>query len=199
MLKIGLTGGIGSGKSTVANLFSQHGAPIIDMDEIAREVVLPGKPAMQEIREYFGDDICDEKGILDRKKLRAVIFNDEDKRQHLENIVHPRIRQRVVEKLKPLNSPYCIIVIPLLFETGLQDTVDRILVVDVSVEEQITRTTQRDNLDEDYAMKIIASQVDRQTRLDNADDIIDNSGDITELESRIEKLHQKYLELAHSQ
>ena len=199
MLKIGLTGGIGSGKSTVANLFSQHGTPIIDMDEIAREVVLPGKPAMQEIREYFGDDICDEKGILDRKKLRAIIFNDEDKRQHLENIVHPRIRQRVVEKLKPLNSPYCIIVIPLLFETGLQDTVDRILVVDVSVEEQITRTTQRDNLDEDYAMKIIASQVDRQTRLDNADDIIDNSGDITELESRIEKLHQKYLELAHSQ
>lgn len=199
MLRIGLTGGIGSGKSTVANLFAELGVPIIDMDVIAREVVMPGKPALQEIKKTFGNEICDEKDMLDRTKLRAIIFDNAKLRAQLENIIHPRIREQVEEKIDQLNGPYCIIVIPLLFETGRKDAVNRVLVVDTSIEEQIQRTIQRDSIDDEYVLKIIATQIDRQTRLDNADDIISNTAGITELKSQIEKLHQKYLEIAHSQ
>lgn len=198
MLKIGLTGGIGSGKTTVANLFEELGAAVIDMDVLAREVVRPGETALREIKTVFGDDICNENDELDRRRLREIIFADAGRRRQLEDIIHPRIRQRLDGIISRLNEPYCIIVIPLLFETGRGDSVDRILVVDSTIEEQIRRAMQRDNISEDHARKIMASQVDRQTRLENADDVITNSGKISELKSRVEQLHRKYLDLAHN-
>lgn len=156
MLKIGLTGGIGSGKSTVATLFSELGIPVIDMDVLAREVVMPGQPALQEIKKYFGDQICDKNDELDRRKLRDIIFSTPDKRTQLEAIIHPRIRQRVKTLVEELTTPYCIIVIPLLFETDRQDDIDRILVVDTRIEDQIQRTMQRDNISENAVRDIIA-------------------------------------------
>ncbi len=196
MLKVALTGGIGSGKSTVSDLFAELGVPIIDMDLVARQAVMPGEPALQEIKALFGDDICTDSGELDRKKLRRIIFDNEQKRKQLEAIIHPRIRQHVDSEINQLSSPYCIIVIPLLFETGRKDSIDRILVVDSSVEEQLQRTIQRDNIDEEYVKRIIASQTDRQTRLEQADDVIHNTGEITSLSSQVNALHQKYLELS---
>ncbi len=196
MLKIGLTGGIGSGKSTVTRLFADLGVPIIDMDIIAREVVMPGQPALDEIKALFGSEICTPDNELDRKKLRDIVFSDAVKRKQLEDIVHPRIRDRVKDLQAELDAPYCIIVIPLLLETEGQDRIDRILVVDTSIEEQIQRTMQRDKVSEDQVRKIIASQVDRQTRLDKADDIINNSGATAQLQAQVSKLHQQYLVLA---
>lgn len=197
MYKVGLTGGIGSGKSTVAKFFADLGVPVIDMDIIAREIVRPGQATLQEIKSLFGHDICDSEDELDRKRLREIIFKDEVKRKQLESITHPRIRQRVDEIIQTLDAPYCIIVIPLLFESNRQDNIDRILVVDTDVEQQIRHTMQRDNIDEDYVRKIIASQASRQTRLKYADDIIDNSGKFEDLSSQVSSLHEKYLALAH--
>ena len=198
MLRIGLTGGIGSGKSSVAALFAELGMPVIDMDVLAREVVKPGQPALQEIKKIFGAQICNEDDELNRRELRDIIFSDPDKRKQLEDIVHPRIRERVKNLIDELGTPYCIIVIPLLFETGRQDTIDRILVVDTSIENQLQRTMQRDNISEDYVQNIIATQVDRQTRLDQADDVINNTGDIIRLKDQVNRLHQRYLELSHN-
>jgi len=198
MLRIGLTGGIGSGKSSVAALFADLGVPIIDMDVLAREVVMPGQPALQEIKKIFGVQICNDDGELNRRELRDIIFADPDKRKQLEDIVHPRIRERAKNLIDELGTPYCIIVIPLLFETGRQDTIDRILVVDTSIENQLQRTMQRDNISEDYVQNIIATQVDRQTRLDQADDVINNTGDIIRLKDQVNRLHQRYLELSHN-
>lgn len=196
MLKIGLTGGIGSGKSTVARLFDEQGVPIIDMDVLAREVVMPGQPALQEIKMAFGAEICNTRNELDRKKLRDIIFSDPDKRQQLETIVHPRIRQRVTALIDKLTTPYCIIVIPLFFETSQQDSVDRILVVDASVEDQIQRTMRRDDINKDTVRNIIAAQVDRQTKLKHANDIINNTGNPDMLRAQVEHLHQQYIELS---
>jgi dephospho-CoA kinase len=196
MLKIGLTGGIGSGKTTISNLFAELGVPVIDMDIIARQLVMPGQAALQEIIATFGNGIRSKSGELDRNKLRKLIFADERKRKQLEAILHPRIRQTVDKRLSELTYPYCIIVIPLLFETGRQDTIDRILVIDTSVEDQIKRTMDRDDVDQEQVKRIISSQVDRQTRLNHADDIIHNTDDISSLSSQVSALHKKYLELA---
>lgn len=198
MLKIGLTGGIGSGKSTVAKLFAELGIPVIDMDVLAREVVMPGQPALLEIKKCFGAQICNKDGELNRKKLRDIIFSAPDKREQLEDIIHPRIRQRVKTLIDELDTAYCIIVIPLLFETGRQDSIDRILVVDTRVEDQIRRTMQRDKISENDVRDIIATQVDRQTRLDNANDIINNTEDIASLKDQVNHLHQHYLELSRN-
>ena len=198
MLRIGLTGGIGSGKSSVAALFADLGVPIIDMDVLAREVVMPGQPALQEIKKIFGVQICNDDGELNRRELRDIIFADPDKRKQLEDIVHPRIRERAKNLIDEMDTPYCIIVIPLLFETGRQDTIDRILVVDTSIENQIQRTMQRDNIDEDHVRNIIEAQIDRQTRLDSADDTISNTGDVDNLKSQVNQLHQHYLELSRA-
>ncbi len=196
MLKIGLTGGIGSGKTSVTNLFAELGVTIIDMDILAREVVLPGQPALRDIKKTFGEQICDKNDELNRKKLRDIIFAEPDKRQQLEAIIHPRIREQAQAVINKLNTPYCIIVIPLLFETGRQDTIDRILLVDTSIEAQIQRTMARDSISEDYVKNIIATQVDRQTRLKHADDIINNTGEISDLKAQIKHLHKHYLELS---
>lgn len=198
MLKIGLTGGIGSGKSTVAKRFADLGVPVIDMDVIAREVVLPGQAALDEIKAVFGNDICNENNQLDRRRLRDIIFSDAAKRTQLENILHPRIRAKVKTLLDKLDAPYCIIVIPLLFETRGRDRIDRILVIDTTVEQQIRRTMQRDNMREDQVRNIIASQVDRQTRLDQADDVINNSGETGRLDVQVKQLHEQYLGLARN-
>ncbi|MDH5446357.1 MAG: dephospho-CoA kinase [Gammaproteobacteria bacterium] len=196
MLKIGLTGGIGSGKTTVANLFVNLGVPVIDMDVVAREVVMPGQPALEEIKKVFGDDICLPDGQLDRKTLRNIIFSDSQKRQQLEAIVHPAISTNVDQQLTGLTSPYCLIVIPLLFETSREKDVDRILVVDIPVEEQINRTMARDGVTHEDAMRIIQSQVDRETRLKQADDVINNTDDKSALSTQVKSLHQKYLQLS---
>ena len=196
MLIIGLTGGIGSGKSTVARLFAQHGVPVIDMDVIAREVVAPGQAALEDIVRLFGRDYLLDNGSLNRAMLRETIFNHPDKRKQLENILHPRIRETVKSRLAQLHAPYVIIVIPLLLETRQTDLIDRILVIDTTVEQQIKRTKNRDHISEEQVTKILTSQVDRQTRLDAADDILHNSDGINELSQQVAALHKHYLTLA---
>lgn len=196
MLVIGLTGGIGSGKSTVAELFAARGVPIIDMDQIARQVVEPGQPALAQITQVFGVDILDAKGRLDRRQVRDLIFDSEEKRHRLEAILHPLIRQETKHQLASLDSAYCIVVIPLLFESQQQSLVDRILVVDVPESLQISRTIERDGITAAAVEKILAAQTDRQTRLAAADDIIDNTADLAQLRNRVAELDRQYQELA---
>jgi dephospho-CoA kinase len=196
MLRIGLTGGIGSGKSAVASLLMTRGIPIIDTDEIAHRLVEPGLPAFDEIVRVFGQDILDANRRIDRDKLRERVFENAGERQRLEAILHPRIREMVREKLEALHAPYCILVVPLLIESGFIDLVDRVLVVDASEGVQIQRTVARSGLTEPEIRKIMAAQVSRAQRLQKADDVIDNNGDRKHLEKEVERLHQWYLSLA---
>ena len=199
MLRIGLTGGIGSGKSTVSELFSSLGAPIIDADIIAREVVAPGKPALREVCALFGDHLLNEQGQLRRKQLREIIFASPQHKQQLEEILHPRIRQAMLEQLSALEHrhAYCILSIPLLLESGWLELLDRVLVVDIEESLQLKRTCQRDHLSEKSALAIISSQSSRQERLLAADDIIDNSGQPKDLRPQVEHLHALYLKNVH--
>ena len=195
MLVIGLTGGIGSGKSTVAELFADLGVAVIDTDIIAHELVTRGQPALKEITALFGSEILNPDGSLNRKSLRELVFNSEKKRLQLEAILHPRIREEVQRQLDALSVTYCIVVIPLLLETGQQNRAQRILVVDSTVDMQLARTTKRDDTNNEAVTKIIASQVDRQTRLAAADDIIYNEKSLDELKQQVLKLHQFYSQL----
>lgn len=196
MLVIGLTGGIGSGKSTVAALFAEHGVPVIDTDRIARELVEPGQPALEEIREAFGAEVLDPDGRLDRARLRAIVFGARERRLQLEAILHPRIRQTVRERIRALTTPYCLVAIPLLVETGQRDQVDRVLVIDTPPEEQVRRTRARDGLSAAQVAAIMEAQADRQTRLAAADDVIRNDADLEHLRHEVERLHTRYLQLA---
>lgn len=196
MLKIGLTGGIGSGKSVVSHHFERLNVPVIDTDLIAHELVEPGQPALQQITAVFGQWILDQAGELDRSKLRQQIFADPRKRRRLESILHPLIKTQVHNHVAGLTTPYCVIVVPLLIESAWQDLVDRILVVDTAQDLQISRVSPRDGLSEAQIRRIIQSQVDRPTRLAAADDIIINDDDIENLENSVGKLHEKYLRLA---
>lgn len=196
MLRIGLTGGIGSGKSTVANLFAAHGVPVIDADVIARELVEPGQPALAEIVAAFGADMLDAQGRLDRAKLRARVFDDPSQRKRLEAILHPRIHDLMAERTAAQTAPYALLVIPLLFEADQRDLVDRVLVVDAPAETQRARVSARDRLPPAQIDAMLAAQWDRQRRLDHADDIIDNSGDAAALERQVDALHCRYLDLA---
>lgn len=196
MLRIGLTGGIASGKSAVADSFDRRGTPIVDADVIAREVVEPGQPALSEIAETFGAQILDADGRLDRTAMRDQIFSDDQKRRKLESILHPRIKEAMERQVARLTVPYCVLAIPLLIEAHQQDLVDRILVIDVPVELQISRLLQRDRTSKAAAEAILKAQLDRETRLRFADDIIVNNGTLAELDSKVEQLHQKYLALA---
>ena len=195
MLVIGLTGGIGSGKSTVADVFRQLGVPIIDTDEISRRLVQPGQPALNEIIATFGE-ITDSSGQLDRNKLRQVIFEDKKKRIQLEKILHPKIQQEVKKQLTNKNHPYTIVVIPLLAEKGKYPFIDRVLVVDCDEQLQIERAMNRDNQDQLQIENIIRAQASRQQRLDIADDIINNDSDINDLKMAVEQLDSKYQQLA---
>jgi dephospho-CoA kinase len=196
MYNVGLTGGIASGKSTVAKLFATHGVSIIDADVIAREVTLPGEIAYQAIIEYFGNSIVDTEQNLDRGKLRQIVFNDPAKRIWLEKLLHPLIRDKMVAYSLKATSPYCIQVIPLLIETLPYPHINRILVVDVSVETQIKRLRERDHLDPSLIKKILQAQLNREERLAHADDILMNEDNVETLAEAVEKLHEKYLQLA---
>ncbi|MET0104785.1 MAG: dephospho-CoA kinase [Sedimenticola sp.] len=198
MFTVGLTGGIGSGKSVVTRRFADLGVPVIDADLVAREVVEPGQPALAEITARFGSQLLDDEGKLRRKALREIVFNDNKAREDLEAILHPRIRQRMQQKLESLSAPYTILAIPLLVETAQQDRVDRVLVVDCTVDEQIRRVSQRDGITSEQARAILDTQATREQRLSVANDIIDNSGTIEELDASVRALHRQYLALSEN-
>lgn len=199
VLVIGLTGGIGSGKTAVSDRFARLGAPVIDTDLLARELVAPGQPALAEIVAAFGSDCLDDTGQLRRAHLRARVFADPAGRRRLEAILHPRIRALTRERTARLTAPYCLLVVPLLAETGMTDLVDRVLVVDAPEATRIRRVMARDGIDERQARRILAAQADRSQRLALADEIVENVGDLAALDRRIAGLHQHYLTLAATQ
>ena len=192
LLRVGLTGGIGSGKTTVKNFFDELGAPTIDADEISHRITKPGQAAFDEVVALFGKESLDETGNLDRKRLRALIFDEPDLKQKLEAIIHPRVRAQIREFTDRVDYPYCIICIPLLLETGAQSTVDRVLVVDAPEELQVARVNRRDNADERQTRSIIRSQAGREQRLHAAHDIIVNDGNISDLKAQVDNLHERY-------
>lgn len=194
-LRVGLTGGIASGKSTVANLFAALGAAIIDTDVIAREVVAPGEPALAEITNLFGPGVIDNDGTLNRREVRRLIFEDEPLRERLEAILHPRIRDETFRQASSAGGPYQIIVVPLLAESPLKDYVDRILVVDCDEDTQIRRLLERDGENEDQAQRILAAQATREQRLAIADDVIANGGDLEATRSQVAALDEIYRSL----
>lgn len=196
---IGLTGGIGSGKSTVANAFAELGIGWVDADHIAREVVEPGEPALAEILTRHGPSIVDTSGRLKRSVLRTIVFADDEERRWLESVTHPRIRDRLHQRLDELlasRSPYVLLVSPLLFESGQASMVDRCLVIDVPENVQVARTCQRDDVDENQARAIIAAQMSRPERLSRADDVIANDGDLTSLRDQVASLDRRYRDIA---
>ena len=196
MLIIGLTGSIGSGKSTVADLFAKHGVPVIDADLIARDITTAHTPAWQEIVNRFGNDILNTDASIDRGRLREIIFHQPEERRWLEALLHPAILQRMQENIAKLQTPYCIAVIPLLLETNAATFVQRILVVDLPESTQIVRAKARDQATPEQIKAILATQVSREQRLSRADDIIDNGGTPDLLVKQVEKLHEIYLKLA---
>jgi dephospho-CoA kinase len=198
MLRIGLTGGIGSGKTTVTALFAAHGVPIIDTDRIAHELTAPGTETVRLIAETFGAELVTADGVLDRARLRQRVFSDAAQRARLEALLHPRIRGRTLELMAQAHGPYCIVVVPLLLEKGWQSLVDRVLVVDAPPELQLRRTLQRDGLSVEQVHAIIAAQFPREKRLAAADDIIVNDADTATLANRVDELHRQYLHLAES-
>lgn len=192
---IGLTGGIGSGKSTVARAFEALGAAWVDADDVAREIVLPEEPALLAIKHRFGDQVIQQDGTLNRAALREIIFKDPEQRQWLESVTHPRIRDRLLqhlEKLKTQGAPYVLLVSPLLFESGQNALVNRAVVVDVPQALQLSRTQQRDGVSESQVRAILAAQLSREQRLAKADDVIDNSGDHASMMEQVARLDERY-------
>jgi len=196
ILRIGLTGGIASGKTAVSEMFAQRGVPVIDTDRIAREVVEPGRPALAEIVEEFGEDVLNPDGTLDRRALRERVFAGEGSRQRLEAITHPRIRDETLRRMHNAGGPYQVIVVPLLVESGFGTLVDRVLVVDCPPEIQRRRLMERDAESARTAEAMLRSQTDRDTRLEAADDVIDNSGPLEDTRRQVQHLHNRYLALA---
>lgn len=195
-LRIGLTGGIASGKSTVADLFANLGVPVIDTDVIAREVVEPGQPALDEIRERFGAAALDTDGHLDRAAMRRRIFADEEARHSLETILHPRIGAETRRQAEAAGGDYQLIVVPLLVGSPLRQYVDRVLVVDCDEETQVRRLLERDTETVDQARRIVAAQASRDERLDIADEVIVNDGSLDELRDAVTRLDRRYRRLA---
>jgi dephospho-CoA kinase len=193
MYKVGLTGGIGCGKSTVSDLFLSLGVPIIDADDIAHQLVKPGQPALLEIIELFSNKLLNADGTLNRTLLREIVFSNPIEKQKLEAILHPQVLTEIQMQANALTNPYCIVSIPLLFEANMNQLVDRILVVDCTVEQQIERVKQRSNLSKARIRSIIASQASREFRLAHADDVIDNSGTNGMLAEQVKKLHNQYI------
>ncbi len=195
-LLIGLTGGVASGKSAVAAGFAARGVPVIDADQLAREVVEPGQPALAAIVAAFGAEYLRPDGSLDRRRLRDLVFADPTRRRQLEAIVHPAVRAAEQRHLAGLASPYVVVSIPLLAETGQRARFDRVLVVDCPEELQKSRLMARDGIGREQAEAMLAAQATRAERLAIGDDVIDNSGPRAALDPAIERLHRQYLALA---
>lgn len=196
MLVVGLTGGIGSGKSTVAKLFNERGVPIIDADIAARTVTAPDQPAFLSITEHFGPSIVLPNGTLDRAKLRTIIFSDPAQRLWLEKLLHPLIEKEMARQIQQVSTSYCIAVIPLLFEAAFYSFVNRILVVDTPEALQIERASQRDSRSRADIEAIIQSQISRKDRIARAHDIIKNEGSLDDLIQQVDMLHTMYTYLA---
>lgn len=193
---VALTGGIGSGKSTVADAFARFGVEVIDADIIAREVVEPGTPALRAIAEHFGPQMLLADGSLDRRRLREQIFTQPQEKQWLNALLHPKIQQETQRRMRESTSAYVLWVVPLLVENQLWSRADRVLVVDVSKETQLARTVARDGVSRQHAENILAAQATREARLAIADDVIDNNGTPDTLAGDVARLHQRYLTLA---
>ena len=192
---IGLTGGIGSGKSAAAKLFSGFGISVVDADQASREVVKKGEPALLSISDYFGEEILNKDGSLDRAKLRVLVFKDEKKRKWLQSLMYPITNSWIIDAIEKSDSSYTILMNPLLIESRQYKWCRRIVVVDVSVETQIDRTMRRDDNTRDQVESIIAAQVNRAKRLEYADDIINNDQSPNELAEKVAQLHRTYLKL----
>lgn len=195
MLRIGLTGGIGSGKTVVSDRFRSLGVPVIDTDEIAHRLTTPKSAAVREIAREFGPNIV-RSGELDRNALREQVFNDAAARRKLEAILHPRIRKVVSKRIRTLDAPYCLIVVPLMVETGFQDLVDRVLVVEAPTEKRLRWLAARTGLSHPDIQQIFSAQASDEERAAIADDLICNDGDIARLEHRVDDLHRRYMALA---
>jgi dephospho-CoA kinase len=194
---VGLTGGIGSGKTTVANLFAARGAGVVDADDISRTLTGPAQPAVGQIVQAFGPQFATADGGLDRRRMRDLVFSDAAARKNLESILHPLIRQETARQLRACTAPYAMLVVPLLIESGTHRTrADRIAVVDCDPEIQISRVMQRSGLTRSEVLAIIASQIPREQRLAAADDVIHNDDDLSALERQVTALHAHYLSLA---
>ncbi|MEE3096065.1 MAG: dephospho-CoA kinase [Pseudomonadota bacterium] len=193
MFVVGITGGIGSGKSAVTDYLETRGITVVDADKVARVVVEPGTPALNAIAEHFGTDILLTDGGLDRAALRKIVFDNPDERKVLEGITHPRIRDEIARQLSEANSPYVVLSSPLLLESGQNTFAHYVVVVDVPEEVQLTRTMARDDNSEALVKQIMAAQLDRQTRLSRADTSIPNDGSLETLNERVEKLHEDLL------
>lgn len=193
---LGLTGGIGSGKSAISAMFEKLSITVVDADIVAREVVLPGSLGLKQITAHFGEDILTSEGTLDRAKLRAIIFENEAEKQWLNALMHPLIRESMLTQLAQATSDYVILVAPLLFENGLEQYCSHTLLIDVPVDVQIARTTARDKVSIEQAKKIIASQMSRENKQQKANDILDNNRPLTEVANDVKTLHQGYLQLS---
>lgn len=194
---VGLTGGIGSGKTTVANLFAAKGAGVVDADEISRLLTGPAQPAVDQIVRAFGPQFATADGALDRQRMRDLVFSDATARKHLESILHPLIRQETARQLRACTAAYAMLVVPLLIESGTYRTrTDRVAVVDCEPEIQVSRVMLRSGLTRGEVLAIIASQIPREQRLAAADDVIRNDGDLAALEGQVAALHSRYLGLA---
>lgn len=196
MLRIGLTGGIASGKSMVAERFASRGIPVIDADVIAHQLSEPGRAGYAAILNLFGEAVLDRDGRIDRARLRDRVFRDPDARRRLEAALHPLIRAEMIRQAQAVDAAYSILVIPLLIETGQRDLVDRVLVVEADADLRIRWLCERDHIDEAAARRIMSAQADDAGRRAAADDLIENNGDPEILEARVEELHHDYLALA---
>tara|TARA_B110000858_G_scaffold179560_1_gene216354 strand:+ start:30246 stop:30860 length:615 start_codon:yes stop_codon:yes gene_type:complete len=196
---VGLTGGIGSGKSAAANMFRELGIDVIDADALAREVVEPGQPALSEIAAHFGSELLTAEGYLDRAALRSIVFSNPEHKSWLENLLHPLIAELLQRRLNATKSPYTILESPLLLETEQHKLVERVLVIDASEPTQINRSVKRDGSDEELIRSIIASQIDRADRIRQADDLVSNEDSLEQLRENIESLHSKYMGMVTEQ
>ena len=196
MLIIGLTGGIGSGKSVASDKFKSLGIVVVDADVASRTVVEPGKPALKEIQDHFGSGIITAEGKLDRNKLREIIATDSEKRKWLESVLHPKIGEQITKEISESTSVYTLFVAPLLLETNSQEMCSRVVVVDVPKDVQIQRTAKRDKVSSNQVEQMVAAQMKREKRLEKADDVLLNNGTIEDLEKQVEELHKKYIQMA---